>query len=43
ENTDSEEVVMWLAGWMKAQEACNNEVVVWLGSHLGMELEMTGV
>lgn len=43
ENTDSEEVVMWLAGWVKAQAACNNEVVVWFGSQLGVELEMTGV
>jgi hypothetical protein len=34
---------MWLAGWVKGQAACNNEVVVWFGSQLGVELEMTGV
>lgn len=41
ENTDSEEFGLQLADWVKAEAACNNEVVVWFESHLRMELEMS--
>ena len=38
-NTDSEEAGSLVADWVKVQEACNKEVVVWLGSHLPLVLE----
>lgn len=40
ENADSEGVGLLLADWVKAEAACNTEVVVWFESHLRMELEM---
>ena len=42
ENTESEELAPQLADWMKMRAVCNNEVVVWFGSHLELDLEMRG-
>lgn len=38
-NTDSEEAGPRLVDWVKGSASCNNEVVEWLGSHLGLAFD----
>jgi len=41
-DTEPEELVPQFVDWVKMRAACNNEVVVWFGSHLELDLEMRG-